>query len=469
MNTNQKHAGTVGNRLIQAVALLLGILCAAPSLAGLREPDAVVWGSIVLNQTVVTAANGDVLVEARRTLTGPAIASYQMGSNPSAGDFYSLRLVVESGLPLTDPNAVLSGDAIYIVVRNSAGNQASKGLTVAGRGTITRLDIGSLDANGNGLGDDWETRYFGALGVDPNADPDRDGASNLREFLEGTDPTRADARHPADRDAIDGRITTNEVTAYGLAWRNNSSWPVGPVPISISYVTKAGALWKGGEVYKLDTNVAPAAPLWWTNVAVAGLEIDPKKAPKAEAPTPSQITRRIFPVQTGGFLVELDVTPATNVAAFAVEEQIPAGWTAGNISDGGGLTTPQNSVRWGLFLDATARQLKYNLTATLASPTDPISFSGVGSFDGVDLTADGILRLTDPSGRITIGISAQAGLAGTTLTIRGIPGQSVSIESSANVTNWNGIKNALIGGLGSVEVPINPTNRAEFFRARALP
>jgi pectate lyase len=45
------------------------------------------------------------------------------------------------------------------------------------------------DDNHNGLPDDWEARYRVS---DPNADPDGDGYTNLEEFLNGTDPNRAD-------------------------------------------------------------------------------------------------------------------------------------------------------------------------------------------------------------------------------------------------------------------------------------
>ena len=37
----------------------------------------------------------------------------------------------------------------------------------------------------------WQIQYFGFIGVDPNADPDGDGFSNLQEFLAGTDPTNS--------------------------------------------------------------------------------------------------------------------------------------------------------------------------------------------------------------------------------------------------------------------------------------
>jgi hypothetical protein len=47
----------------------------------------------------------------------------------------------------------------------------------------------SGDSDGNGLPDAWEQQYFGHIGVDPNADPDGDGLTNLQEFQAGTDPT----------------------------------------------------------------------------------------------------------------------------------------------------------------------------------------------------------------------------------------------------------------------------------------
>ncbi|AHF92644.1 hypothetical protein OPIT5_22875 [Opitutaceae bacterium TAV5] len=47
------------------------------------------------------------------------------------------------------------------------------------------------DADGNGIDDNWELTHFGHIGIDPAADPDNDGLSNLAEFLAGTDPNVA--------------------------------------------------------------------------------------------------------------------------------------------------------------------------------------------------------------------------------------------------------------------------------------
>ena len=50
----------------------------------------------------------------------------------------------------------------------------------------------TLDPDGSGLPVIWEMIYFGHTGVNPNADPDRDGLSNLQEYQNFTNPTNSD-------------------------------------------------------------------------------------------------------------------------------------------------------------------------------------------------------------------------------------------------------------------------------------
>ena len=67
-------------------------------------------------------------------------------------------------------------------------------LNSSGFATWDEMQLGTdpfewVDSTGSGLPDAWELYYFGELGVDPDADPDGDGLTNLQEFEIGTDPT----------------------------------------------------------------------------------------------------------------------------------------------------------------------------------------------------------------------------------------------------------------------------------------
>src|SRR5215471_10108391 len=47
---------------------------------------------------------------------------------------------------------------------------------------------GMVDLNHDGMSDIWVGMYRPFLGLDPNADPDHDGFSNLQESIAGTNP-----------------------------------------------------------------------------------------------------------------------------------------------------------------------------------------------------------------------------------------------------------------------------------------
>lgn len=50
------------------------------------------------------------------------------------------------------------------------------------------LTVTPADADGDGLPDSWETHYAGPAGLEPDADNDGDGASNIQESVAGTAP-----------------------------------------------------------------------------------------------------------------------------------------------------------------------------------------------------------------------------------------------------------------------------------------
>jgi PKD repeat protein len=66
----------------------------------------------------------------------------------------------------------------------------------AGNSTVLEVEVLSRamqDANGNGIPDGWDAAYLEGADQRGEADPDQDGASNLEEYIAGTDPKRAES------------------------------------------------------------------------------------------------------------------------------------------------------------------------------------------------------------------------------------------------------------------------------------
>lgn len=175
--------------------LLLLIIMAmlfAPALsAGVPEPDNILYGSITLGNQPVTAEHKNIVVEARRSASGPAIARYRMGDNAQFGNFYSLRISLESATPLLDLDASLTGDNLFIVVLDAGGVRQQATFKVANRATVQRLDLGGAvletDSDNDGLLDAWEILNFGNLNQSPTG-LNLNGRTALQNYVAGTDP-----------------------------------------------------------------------------------------------------------------------------------------------------------------------------------------------------------------------------------------------------------------------------------------
>lgn len=166
--------------------------------AEVPEPDNIIYGTIWLDAQPTTASNTNVVVEARLQWNGPAINTYRMGSNARLGNvFYALRPHMET-VPQTVTNTVKNGDVLYIVVTDQTGVRDVRTHSVSDRGVVARIDFGqsfdTADLDADGLPDSWEATYLAGLGDGgdgdrtPEGDFDLDGASNLGEYLAGTDP-----------------------------------------------------------------------------------------------------------------------------------------------------------------------------------------------------------------------------------------------------------------------------------------
>lgn len=72
----------------------------------------------------------------------------------------------------------------------------------------TNPDSYPLDTDGDGMGDEWERRYFGDLSENGEGDFDEDGLSNYEEYIHNTNPTVEDSDW-------DGLLDEKEVNEHG--------------------------------------------------------------------------------------------------------------------------------------------------------------------------------------------------------------------------------------------------------------
>lgn len=132
----------------------------------------------------------------------------------------------------------------------------------------------SADCNGNGIPDecDPDSDQDGVIDACDNcplvdnpdqADTDGDGVGDACESC-AADGDGGSCPFPADTDGS-GSLSIEEVTAYAAAWRTGAEWATEPRRIPIEFVTRAGYLWRTGEVYHFVAGQPP--PLCWQSGA----------------------------------------------------------------------------------------------------------------------------------------------------------------------------------------------------------
>jgi hypothetical protein len=461
------------------VAAIQTLVASAPlATGGLPEPDTVFFGTIAIDNAFVTAVQSDVTVELRRTPDGAPLSQYRMGDDPNVGNRYTLRARVESEAPVEDPDASVLGATLWITVSKNGTVRDQTSQTLTHRGAFVPLNFGDLDSDGDGIQDGWENTYFGSSTAgDPLADPDGDYRSNLQEFLDGTNPLTPDGRHPADATPANWQMTLGEVTAYASSWLRGDSWPTGPQPFNpllVDFVTSAGNLWLGGELYVFDNVPATNAPLWWANPPAPALAADAADSAKPRRAlaglstvTPGVFIRTSSDALTPGqpVTITLSITPSPSVDVYAIEERLPEGWTVRNVSANGASDSRLPRIRWGPFFDSQPRSFTY-----LATPPVDLNgaFTGVASFDGRSFPAEGLVDVSmgNTTGTLTVRVISAPE---SSIQVSGAPGTRIILQSSPDLKQWTQVGEGVIQPNGSVLVPTASTGGPTFFRALRAP
>jgi hypothetical protein len=170
------------------------------------------------NSQYVFDPTGNLLAQASETIALPQILGQPQLQVVMPGELASFSVVVAdtrgvsfqwqfngANMPAATNDALLLAnvstnfEGVYsVVVANASGSVTSAPAALM------------IDSRGVGMPDSWQLTYFGNLNQSPGGDFDGDGVSNLREFLDGTNPTnRASLLFQLTLFSDGGHVTVN--------------------------------------------------------------------------------------------------------------------------------------------------------------------------------------------------------------------------------------------------------------------
>jgi len=179
---------------ISDLSCCTGVVNHAPviSAASISPGSPTTTNDLVANVTSASDADGD-----------PITFAYQWEQSIDNTNFNNIAFT-NSTLPAV---ATVAGDYYAVMITPNDGKTNGAPFTTASVSV-------AVDADGNGINDDWEVQYFGKIGVDPHADPDGDGCNNLCEFLSGTDPTNVASSFRITAVTVQGSNNTDILVSW---------------------------------------------------------------------------------------------------------------------------------------------------------------------------------------------------------------------------------------------------------------
>lgn len=282
--------------------------------------------------------------------------------------------------------------------------------------------------------------------------------------LPATDPIGRNL-HPADNAPADSILSDMEWMVFAKYWRHGVPLPPQSDPPSVGQLSRAGFIWRSGGAYRYDApsgafplgwvplggsgdpmGNAGLLPSWMAWLGILGTNGTPDRAPN------SYILGEWTATAADSVALKIHLGPAASTRCQAAEVFVGRNANVTGISDDGMFDPRSGTIRWGPFLDDTLRGLK----ATVAN-ADAMQFSGLGSFDGLDLKMMAVGPKSNAGGavvsspRLAAMPASPQGDARLVL-LGALLGAELDLEVSEDMVQWRRIGNVLGNGESQLQV-----------------